>query len=71
MDELSRRLFLRQSESKEALRIRIEAAENEMSSIDDFDYSVVNETGRLDLAGQYIEAIIMSEKNSISVDKND
>jgi len=71
MDELSRRLFLRQSESKEALRIRIEAAENEMSSIDDFDYTVVNETGRLDLAGQYIEAIIMSEKNSISVDKND
>ena len=71
MDELSRRLFLRQSESKEALRIRIEAAENEMSSIDDFDYSVVNETGRLDLAGQYIEAIIMSEKNSISEDKND
>ena len=71
MDELSRRLFLRQSESKEALRIRIEAAENEMSYIDDFDYSVVNETGRLDLAGQYIEAIIMSEKNSISEDKND
>lgn len=71
MDELSRRLLLRQSESKEALRIRIEAAENEMSSIDDFDYSVVNETGRLDLAGQHIEAIIKSEKNSISSDKND
>ena len=71
MDELNRRLLLRQSESKEALRIRIEAAENEMSSIDDFDYSVVNETGRLDLAGQHIEAIIMSEKNSISSDKND
>jgi guanylate kinase len=70
ISELSRRLLLRQSESKETLRIRIEAAENEMACADNFNYSVVNETGRLDLAGQHIESIIIAEKNCISLDKN-
>ncbi|MQF65021.1 guanylate kinase [SAR202 cluster bacterium AC-409-J13_OGT_754m] len=70
VSELSRRLLLRQSESKETLRIRIEAAENEMACADNFNYSVVNETGRLDLAGQHIESIIIAEKNCISLDKN-
>ena len=70
ISELSRRLLLRQSESKETLRIRIEAAENEMACADNFNYSVVNETGRLDLAGQHIKSIIIAEKNCISLDKN-
>ena len=70
VSELSRRLLLRQSESKETLRIRIEAAENEMACADNFNYSVVNETGRLDLAGQHIESIIIAEKNCISLDTN-
>ena len=67
--ELSRRLLLRKSESKDALRIRIKAAEKEMACTDQFNYSVVNETGRLDLAGQHIESIIVAEKNRISLEK--
>ena len=62
MEELSRRLLERKSETEEALRRRIETAETEMESRNEFDYVVVNHNGRLNEAVEEIDRIIQSEK---------
>lgn len=62
MNELENRLRIRQSESPEALNMRIEAAHSEMSKLSMFDYKVVNHDRRLDLAAFCIDSIITAEK---------
>ena len=62
MEELERRLRFRQSESIDALRRRMEAAEGEMSQMDMFEYRVVNHSQRLDLAAFCIDSIITAER---------
>ena len=62
MEELERRLRFRQSESIDALRRRMEAAEGEMSQMDIFEYRVVNHSQRLDLAAFCIDSIITAER---------
>ena len=62
MEELERRLRFRQSESIDALRWRMEAAEGEMSQMDMFEYRVVNHSQRLDLAAFCIDSIITAER---------
>ena len=60
--ELERRLRFRQSESVQALRLRTQAAQGEMDSIDEFEYKVVNHNQRLDLAAFCIDSILTAEK---------
>ena len=60
--ELERRLRFRQSESLHTLRLRSEAARDEMKTINDFQYRVVNHNQRLDLAAFCIDAIVTAEK---------
>lgn len=62
IDELERRLRFRKSESLESLRLRTEAARDEMKAMDDFEYRVVNHNRRLDLAAFCIDAIVTAEK---------
>ena len=47
--ELERRLRFRQSESVQTLRLRSEAAGDEMKAMEDFEFRVVNHNQRLDL----------------------
>ena len=62
IEELERRLRFRKSESLESLRLRTEAARDEMKAMDDFEYRVVNHNRRLDLAAFCIDAIVTAEK---------
>ena len=62
IDELERRLRFRKSESLESLRLRIDAARDEMKAMDKFEYRVVNHNRRLDLAAFCIDAIVTAEK---------
>ena len=62
LEELERRLRYRQSESVKALQLRLEAAKHEMQAIGRFDYKVVNQNHRLDLAAFCIDSIITAEK---------
>ena len=62
LEELERRLRLRQSESAEALKLRMDAVEREMANIEMFEYKVVNHNQRLDIAAFCIDSIITAEK---------
>ncbi len=61
-EELVRRLRARHTEGEEALKLRLETAREEMKSVGEFDYVVINADGRLDEAVQKIIAIITAEK---------
>ena len=61
-EELERRLRFRQSESLQTLRLRTQAAEEEMSFLHEFEYKVINHSQRLDLAAFCIDSIITAEK---------
>ncbi|MCS7285955.1 MAG: guanylate kinase [Anaerolineae bacterium] len=61
-EELARRLRARHTEGEEALKTRLATAREEMMSIGEFDYVVVNADGHLDEAVQDIIAIITAEK---------
>ena len=60
--ELERRLRFRQSESVQTLRLRSEAAGDEMKAMEEFEFRVVNHNQRLDLAAFCIDAIVTAEK---------
>ncbi len=62
VEELERRLRLRRSESLQTLKLRIDAAKMEMEALGDFEYKVVNQNQRLDLAAFCIDSIITAEK---------
>jgi guanylate kinase len=62
VEEAQRRLEARQTDSAEATRIRVATAASEMEAAKDFDYVVVNETGKLDETACQVVEIIAKEK---------
>lgn len=62
MAELARRLEGRSSEAQRDLEIRLKGAEREMERAGEFDYVVVNATGRIDDTIREIESIIERER---------
>ena len=63
IDELSKRLKRRRTESPGDFDLRLKTAGEEMKQIDRFDYSVINRLGKIDLAVAEIQAIITAEKD--------
>ncbi|RLC77613.1 MAG: guanylate kinase [Chloroflexi bacterium] len=61
-EELLRRLKIRHTEDEEALKLRLSKFREEMESLSEFDYVVVNADGKLDETVQTILAIIKAEK---------
>jgi guanylate kinase len=70
-DELIKRLIERKTETEEKLNLRIETAKQEMKRVDEFDYKVVNPTGKLDQAVENILAIIKAEHHAVNHRKVD
>jgi guanylate kinase len=62
LEEGQRRLQLRDTESKEEQRLRIEAAAQEMEAAKAFDHVVVNETGKVEATARRIVELIAEEK---------
>ena len=60
-DELIKRLSERKTETPERLKLRLDAAREEMQHIDQFDYVVVNHDDHLDEAVQDVVSIIRAE----------
>lgn len=60
--ELVDRLTMRNTESQENLKLRIDTVKEEMSKIGMFDYIAVNEHGQIDRVVDEIRAIITAEK---------
>lgn len=61
MEELSRHLSLRNTESRADFDLRLRTAENELKQLSSFDYAVVNREGELERAATEINAIITAE----------
>lgn len=61
-EELAARLIARRTESEESLRTRLAIARQEMERLGEFDYVVINRTGRLDETVETIARIITAEK---------
>ncbi|HAS27957.1 MAG TPA: guanylate kinase, partial [Dehalococcoidia bacterium] len=62
LQELIDRLTMRNTESEQNLKLRIETVKEEMTKIDMFDYVAVNEHGQIDRVVDEIKAIITAEK---------
>ena len=62
VEEAQRRLEARQTDSPEATRLRVATAPSEMEAASDFDYVVINETGKLDETTVRVVEIIAAEK---------
>ncbi|MCJ7522928.1 MAG: guanylate kinase [Dehalococcoidia bacterium] len=62
MGELKERLKQRKTESGVDLELRTKAAEEEMSSLNLFDYVIINYEGHVERAVSQIESIITAEK---------
>jgi len=62
MEELSRRLKQRNTETADATSHRLEIAEKEMENLRFFNYTVVNHNNEIDLAVKEILNIIKTEK---------
>jgi len=62
MGELKERLKQRKTESGVDLELRTKAAEEEMSSLNLFDYVIVNYEGHVERAVSQVESIITAEK---------
>lgn len=62
LQELIDRLKMRNTESEQNLKLRIETVKEEMTRIDMFDYVAVNEHGQIDRVVDEIKAIITAEK---------
>ncbi len=62
LNELSRRLGKRRTESAEELSLRLATAEMEMEQISRFDYVVLNPSNAMDRAIEDILAVIRAEK---------
>lgn len=62
MEELAARLKKRRTESEEALKRRLETAQEEIDSLSMFDYVVINEEDKIDKTVGKIRKIISAEK---------
>lgn len=61
MEVLGHRLVARKSESEEEVKLRLTNAAYEMEQQQWYDYLVINQTGRLDIAVEKVKAIIQAE----------
>lgn len=66
LEELKRRISVRGSETEESMALRLGKALNEISTVGEYDYSVVND--RLDEAVGRVLSIITAERCRISSD---
>jgi len=66
MEELAARLKGRRTESDFDCDLRLKTAEAEMKQLPLFDYVVVSQQGKIDLAVLAIEAIIIAEKHRVT-----
>lgn len=66
IEELTRRLWTRKTDAKDALMHRINTASNELARVAEFDYRVFNEEGQVDKALDDIIAIIAAEQLKIN-----
>ena len=66
LQELIDRLTMRNTESEQNLKLRIETVKEEMTRIDIFDYVAVNEHGQIDRVVDEIKAIITAEKMRVA-----
>ncbi|MDD4923958.1 MAG: guanylate kinase [Dehalococcoidales bacterium] len=66
MQELIDRLTMRNTESEENLRLRIDTVKEEMTKLEMFDYVAVNEHGQIDRVVDEIRAIINTEKMRVT-----
>ena len=62
LEELEPRLAARGTESDEERRIRLATAEREMQRVSEYDYVIINQRDRLDLAVRDLKAIITAER---------
>ncbi|TAK33195.1 MAG: guanylate kinase [Chloroflexota bacterium] len=69
MDDLVQRLKERKTETAADMARRIDTARDEMCRLPLFDYQVVNENDKLDLAVAHIGATIVAEKCRLGVDR--
>ena len=69
-EELTRRLNLRRTETPEALKTRLETLEKELAYIPDFDYLVINHTGKLEEAVDAVLCIIRAEHFRVKTGKS-
>ena len=65
LEELTKRLSRRLTESPETLKRRLETAPEELSQLGMFDYFVVNHEDKIDQAVDEIAAIITAEKSRV------
>lgn len=65
-DELRNRLQWRRTESPDQMERRLQMAQREMESLDQFDYVVINREDHLDDAVGQIRAIISAEKHRVN-----
>ena len=65
MDELSRRLNLRLTESPEVVQLRLQAAEAEMASASSFDHTVINHRDQVNEAVREMDKIVALERRRI------
>lgn len=63
LEELTRRLEQRDTESDSNMQLRIKEAGEELKYLPLFDYLVVNQRGKIDLAVSQINAIIEAERH--------
>ena len=61
-DELRSRLSDRMTEQSPEMELRLSIASDELARVNEFDYRVVNQDGRLDQAIADIDSIIAAEK---------
>ena len=66
LSELAARLSRRNTESPTDLARRLKTAEDEMTTVPDFDYVVVNQTDQADRAITTLKAIITAEKHRVN-----
>lgn len=70
MEELQRRILGRGADSLEVIRKRYSAALQELKEIWNYDYIIINESGKAKEAAQKIESVIISEKCRVSRNKD-
>lgn len=71
IEELSKRLCQRRTESAEDLSLRLKTAEQELLQIDSFDYLVLNPCDAMDKAVEDILAIVRAEKCRVKTRRYD
>lgn len=62
IEELARRLWARKTEEPSVVMRRVRTASREVAAVEEFDYVVFNEEGRLDATMEQILAIVQAER---------